>query len=64
MMKKKLRSLALFMTFVLLFSSVSFAVSAEPAPAAAPTRVMEVENLRETNAETYLMSDGSYECVV
>ena len=25
---------------------------------------MEVENLRETNAETYLMSDGSYECVV
>ena len=64
-MKKKVRSLALFMTFVLLFSSVSFAVSAESAPAAStPTRLTEVEALRETNSETYLMSDGSYECVV
>ena len=63
-MHKKSRLLALFMTFVLLFSSVSFAVSAEAAPATAPTRVTEVEALRETNSETYLMSDGSYECVV
>lgn len=63
-MHKKKRLLALFMTFVLLFSSGSFAVSAESAPAAAPTRVAEVETLRETNSETYLMSDGTYECVV
>lgn len=28
------------------------------------TRVQELEGLRETNAETYLMSDGTYECVV
>lgn len=60
-MHKKNRLLALFMTIALLFSSVSFAVSAEEAPA---VRVSEVESLRETNAETYLMSDGSYECVV
>lgn len=63
-MTKKNKLLALFMTFVLLFSSVSFAVSAESAPAAAPTRVAEVESLRVTNSETYLMSDGTYECVV
>ena len=64
-MHKKSRLLALFMAFVLLFSSVSFAVSAEPVPVAeAPVRVSEVENLRETNSETYLLSDGTYECVV
>lgn len=28
------------------------------------TRIEEVESLRETNSETYLMSDGSYKCVV
>lgn len=27
-------------------------------------RVMEVEELREVNSETFLLSDGSYECVV
>lgn len=27
-------------------------------------RVSEVESLRETNSETYLMSDGTYQCVV
>ena len=63
-MRKKNRLLAIFMTFVLLFSSLNFAVSAESAPAAAPTRVTEVEVMRQTNSETYIMSDGSYECVV
>lgn len=61
-MHKKNRLLALLMVFVLLFTFVGFTASATAAPA--PTRVMEVESLRETNAETYLMSDGSYECVV
>lgn len=60
-MTKKNRLLALFMTFVLLFSSISFAVSAE---SAAPTRLSEIEAMRQTNSETYLMSDGSYQCVV
>ena len=60
---KKNRLLAVFMVFVLLFSSLSFAVSAESV-SAAPTRVAEVEAMRQTNSETYIMSDGSYECVV
>lgn len=29
-----------------------------------PVRVEEVSELRERNADTYLLSDGSYECVV
>ena len=28
------------------------------------TRVQEIEFLREKNSETYLMSDGKFECVV
>lgn len=64
-MHKKSKLLALFMTIVLLFSSVSFAVSSESVPLSeTPVRVTEVENLRETNSETYLLSDGTYECVV
>ena len=30
----------------------------------APVRVQEIVSLRETDSETYLMSDGSYQCVV
>ena len=29
-----------------------------------PTRVRQLEELRESNSDTYLLSDGSYECVV
>ena len=29
-----------------------------------PTRVRQLEELRETNSDTYLLSDGRYECVV
>lgn len=59
---KKLRFIAVLLLIVSLvltpFASVS-AVSAEEV-----VRVGEVEALRETNSETYLMSDGTYECVV
>ncbi|MBQ4428854.1 MAG: hypothetical protein II871_03685, partial [Clostridia bacterium] len=29
-----------------------------------PTRVKQLDELRESNSDTYLLSDGSYECVV
>ena len=40
-----------------------FAESTE-GTAAVVTRVQEIEFLREKNSETYLMSDGKFECVV
>ena len=63
---KKLRLTAVFLLIVGLalmpFASAS-AVVAQPETVEV-TRVREVEALRETNSETYLMSDGTYECVV
>ncbi len=66
-MKKKSRGLlSLLLVVVLLFSSASFAAAEAPETVdeAAVTRMGEVEALRQTNSETYLLSDGSYECVV
>lgn len=66
-MKRKLRCLlSLILVVVLLFSSTSLVAANAPVTATetAAVRVSEVEALRQTNAETYLMSDGSYECVV
>lgn len=67
------RILSLCMIVVFLAISLGVPIEAEtilPATEGAAetelirTRVQEVEGLRETNAETYLMSDGTYECVV
>lgn len=64
-MRKNVRILSLFLAMVLLFTSFSFVSASENATEQATvTRVQEVEALRETNSETYLMSDGTYECVI
>ncbi len=61
-MKKHRRIFTLILAMLLLFSAIVF-VSAEPEEQEA-VRLGEVQSLRETNSETYLLSDGSYECVV
>lgn len=61
-MKKHRRIFALILAVLLLFSAIVF-VSAEPEEQEV-VRLGEVQSLRETNSETYLLSDGSYECVV
>ena len=73
------RTLALLISLVFLLSPIP-TISAEKAPPTsgthaffdenttvatpAATRVQEIEFLREKNSETYLMSDGKFECVV
>lgn len=54
-MRKKNSLLALLMTFVMIFTSVSFVASAESIQVAAPTRVTEVEAMRKKNSETYII---------
>ena len=54
--------LAILMS-LLLGSTMADAVAAK-AESVKVERVGEIESLRETNSETYLLSDGSYECVV
>ena len=54
--------LAILMS-LLLGSTMADAVAAK-AESVKVERVGEIELLRETNSETYLLSDGSYECVV
>lgn len=64
-MAKKNRTLALLMALILLFNAISFGASAESASTLnTPSRLMEIESMREKDTETYLMSDGSYQCVV
>jgi len=54
-----------FLVLILLLTPCSYASAVEtPAEEEPVVRVGEVESLRETNSETYLMSDGTYECVV
>ena len=64
-MYKKRRMFSLITAAIMLFmtSGIASAVGTTAANETA-TRVQEIEDLRETNSETYLMSDGSYECVV
>lgn len=66
MLKMSKKLIALLLVFSLL---ISFPVYAEEADIDSPieseaVRVAEVEALRETNSETYLMSDGTYQCVI
>ena len=51
---------------IILFSMISFAFAEGAAPQKGDeiTRIREEVELREPNADTYLLSDGSYECVV
>lgn len=63
---KRLKSVvSLFLVIVLsLSSSINVAAQPQISTTETVTRICEVETLRETNSETYLLSDGSYECVV
>ncbi|MBQ4467282.1 MAG: DNRLRE domain-containing protein [Firmicutes bacterium] len=54
----------LFMIFVLIVSLSCIGYADDSYQGDKPTRVSEAVELRETNADTYLMSDGSYECVI
>ena len=77
-MRKIKRILALLLSLVFLFAPVPVTSAEETAEAQnevisaestvsaseAVTRVQEIEFLREKNSETYLMSDGKFECVV
>lgn len=60
-MLKPKRFIALLTALALFFLSTTVATAND---SSSITRVQEVEALRETNSETYLMSDGTYECVV
>lgn len=59
---KKIIVLLIALSITLTFSCFGFAE--EDIPESNPIRVSEEVELRETNADTYLMSDGTYECVV
>ncbi len=69
-MNKWLRStLSILLAIVMLVSAIPVASTAADAIAdqsgtAEAERVREIPELRRTNAETYLLSDGTYECVV
>ena len=64
-MKKTKRILSLLLVLILLLPSATFAAATDAAAEETEiTRLEEVVALRETNSETYLMSDGTYECVV
>ena len=52
------------MIFVLIVSLSCIGYADDSYQGDEPTRVSEAVELRETNADTYLMSDGSYECVI
>jgi len=66
---KRLLSLILCFTIVFSTSSVAFATTATEDSdtielSAENQRVTEIPELREVNSDTYLLSDGTYECVV
>lgn len=66
MLKKMKKLIALLLVLSLSLSFPAYAVEAETqtVEGTEAVRVKEVEPLRETNSETYLMSDGTYQCVV
>lgn len=63
---KKLLSLLLCIVLVFTCSGIAFAVNSdsENETLTETYRVTEVPELRELNADTYLLSNGAYECVV
>lgn len=68
-MHKRRKLAALFVAFVLILQGVSTGYSVENTPSLSTSDspaqwVQELTELRQTNSETYLMSDGTYECVV
>ena len=59
------RILSLFMAAVMLLFLPSDVLAVGISDAQyEPTRVRQLEELRSSNSDTYLLSDGSYECVV
>lgn len=58
------RALSFIFAFLMLFVDAGFATKHIQADVEQPVRIKEVYDLRETNSNTYLLSDGSYECVV
>ena len=65
MHKSKKRILSLFLAAVMLLLLPADMLSAGlPNSQNGPVRVQQLNELRESNSDTYLLSDGSYECVV
>ena len=60
---KRILSLFIAAVMLLLLPADILAVSVSGAQNE-PTRVRQLEELRESNSDTYLLSDGSYECVI
>ena len=63
--------LSLFLCVIMVFSTSSIAFAASPTEdfteagfSSEQRRVTEIPELREKNSDTYLLSDGSYECVI
>lgn len=66
-MRKNKRLFSLLIATLLLISSFNYASAAQEtiqASAEEVVRVREVESLRTSNSETYLLSDGTYQCVI
>lgn len=63
---KRLKTIISLILVVMIPLSFSVHAAVQPQISATETvtRIREVETLRDTNSETYLLSDGTYECVV
>ena len=63
-MRKSKRTLSYLLVLIMLFQLLLIPMSVSGENAAEPGIVRELCELRNTNAETYLRTDGLYECVV
>lgn len=63
-MRKLKRALSYLLVLIMLFQLLLIPMSVSGENAAEPGIVRELCELRNTNAETYLRTDGLYECVV
>ena len=66
MLMRKLKQLISLFIVLTLFFNGTFVFATQPSLDEEPhiERVKEIKPLRQTNSETYLMSDGSYECII
>lgn len=63
-MGKSRKLMCMLMVIILCVASTTVSAELVGTDSSSVTRVSEVMGLRETNSETYLMSDGSYQCVI
>ena len=63
-MRKLKRALSYLLVLIMLFQLLLIPMSVSGENAAEPGIVRELCELRNTNAETYLRTDGLYECIV